>query len=151
MCLDFVKQLQNYNCEPLIWMLIVLHIIIWFFLGKRAWQSPVLMTIAVFQYLVTLSYSFLCVISSVLLLLCSVCFFNSLMWIIIFLCFVLWANKEPHEVEKYDTVFSSVKYLFSHYQRLRVEEEFGVFEDFLLFVNVDMQYTLWYSVYYISF
>ncbi len=101
-------------------------------------RLSVLMTIAVFQYLETFPFSFLSVIPSVISLLCYVCSFSSIVN-----CLFLWTNKEPYEVAKYNTVFSSFAYLFSLYQRLRLEKDFSVFEDFLLFVNIDMQYNLW--------
>ncbi len=87
-------------------------------------RLSVLMTIAVFQYLETFPFSFLSVIPSVISLLCYVCSFSS---IVNFL--FLWTNKEPYEVAKYNTVFSSFTYLFFLYQRLRLEKDFSVFED----------------------
>ncbi len=131
-CLDFVKQLQNYNCEPYIWMLIVLHVFFFWGGGACVYDSlhqntrlSVLMTIAVFQYLETFPFSFLSVIPSVISLLCYVCSFSSIVN-----CLFLWTNKEPYEVAKYNTVFSSFTYLFSLYQRLRLEKDFSVLRIF---------------------
>lgn len=120
LCLDFVSQL---------WMLIEL----WDFLGKHAWQSTSKQSLCFDDCILKPSDIFfflfrVILLFTVLLLLCSVCSFNSLMWISFF--FFWWANKEPHEVAKCNTVFSSIKYLFSLYQRLQKRKK-SVFWGFL--------------------